>query len=386
LWLNRVANFLIVNTFLISVIRKVSAPVRNTHNQLQWLLVSFLAYFIFNYILNSIFGSYPGFIHQPIYVALLFTAVLISKYENIALILFWVRNALLAFCIASFFSIFLIPDIVLQQGYDAGFMPVRFWGLAAHANSMGPITVAGLCALICCPLKSRKIGYLAHTILLAMLIGTQSKAAIFAMALCYIYLLYLKIQSRLENQGKLSRGVSPMLVLLIGSMALLLTILLIFSESGYLDKYLGSQAAQSMLTLTNRDIIWRAAIAELYKNPLFGYGVTIFDENFRHQIAIASAIHGHNQLIHSLGAAGILGALALLAYAALLAKYAIKAAKSTKGLSVCLLLLITVRCITEIPLSLHASVSIEVIIHLSLLMMIVGANSAIKPNFLKDVS
>jgi len=63
---------------------------------------------------------------------------------------------------------------------------------------------------------------------------------------------------------------------------------------------------------SGRDQIWAQAIKEWTENPLFGYGPTIWSEEYREQVDMNYAFHAHSQLFQTLGESGIVGLCSLL--------------------------------------------------------------------------
>ena len=93
------------------------------------------------------------------------------------------------------------------------------------------------------------------------------------------------------------------------------------------------------------------------RNPLFGYGISMWNDSYRMQIGMDHAVSAHNQFLQTLSVAGTMGLIGLVVYLGVLVRYAIRAARRSQGLSVALLILVLLRCVTETPLQLESFLS-----------------------------
>src|SRR4029077_15069545 len=69
------------------------------------------------------------------------------------------------------------------------------------------------------------------------------------------------------------------------------------------------------------------------------------------------AVSAHNQFLQTLSVAGTIGLIGLAAYLAVLVRYAVRAARPSQALSIGLLILVLLRCVTETPLQLESFLS-----------------------------
>ena len=130
------------------------------------------------------------------------------------------------------------------------------------------------------------------------------------------------------------------------------TLVLMF---GNLDKLwlklAGGQVGSDVSSLSGRAQIWLAALDAWRANPLFGYGPTAWGPLHRLSIGMPFAFSAHNQFLQSLSGAGTLGLLSLLTYLGLLSVCAWRASAATRGVSLALLVIVLLRCMTEAPFS-----------------------------------
>ena len=141
---------------------------------------------------------------------------------------------------------------------------------------------------------------------------------------------------------------------------------------GLLDRvetYLDTREGTALMTLVGRTEIWNVALEEWRNHPAFGYGLTIWDLDYRAQIGIPSATHAHNQLYQSLASAGVTGVVGLTIYTATLLWFVLKTAKASHGLTLALFLLLFNYSISEVPLSM-SSYGPPQLMHLLLLMVV----------------
>lgn len=104
-------------------------------------------------------------------------------------------------------------------------------------------------------------------------------------------------------------------------------------SSNPLNAFFATQAGADLMSMTGRDQIWEVAVKEWRRNPLFGYGLSIWSEEHRARIGIPAAVTAHSQFYQTLSSAGIVGVVGLVFYFVALMWFAIKAAPLSKGIS-----------------------------------------------------
>jgi O-antigen ligase len=150
--------------------------------------------------------------------------------------------------------------------------------------------------------------------------------------------------------------------------------IVLFGDIGnQINMYFSSGAGADMMTMTGRDKIWAVALNEWHNNPMFGYGLTIWNEAYQAKIGIPGAVSAHNQFFQTLSSAGIIGVSGLFVYVTTLFWFSLKTAKSSQGLTIALFGVLIFRSISESAFTIN---SIE-FTHI-LLLMIIGAQ--FKPN------
>ena len=313
------------------------------------LLIAFGLFFLTNTVLPSALGTHPQFKHDYYYVLFPFAAVYASRMQDPETAIRFAKSALLIFLAASCVASFVAPELTIEHNYPS-LLPgvtIRFWGLETHANSMAPVALVYLLLAIHQPFERRWLQWLGLVIGVAVLVMAQSKTTWAAAAIAVPLLLVLRARAW---------GRAAFLLLTLGVL-LAVALLLLPSMGPSLEDILATQQAHEAATFTGRDVIWSLAVHEWMRNPLFGYGLTMWNDAYRMQVGLNHAVSAHNQFLQSLSMAGSIGLIGLLVYLGTLLRYAIRARHGSRGLSVALFILVLVRCITETPLSIDSFLS-----------------------------
>ncbi len=314
----------------------------------QLLLAAFVIFYICNNILNSVLGTYPSFSHNTLYVVLTFVAVFMSRDEPIEVFIRSVKLALLGMMVLSLAAAAALPDLAIQSDYK-GWIPglhFRLWGVGSNPNSIGPLALLLMMLELYCPSSHKAWRLLNYSLGLAVLVLAQSKTA-WAAGFAVLPILAWSRYGRAPTGGM---RISFALCLI--SVLVAATLVLMF---GNLDKLwlklAGGQVGSDVSSLSGRVQIWLAALDAWRANPLFGYGPTAWGPLHRLSIGLPFAFSAHNQFLQSLSGAGALGLLSLLTYLGLLSVCAWRASAATRGVSLALLVIVLLRCMTEAPFS-----------------------------------
>ncbi len=369
-------NFLVVCVLAIASVRFMFFIRRMHEIAGRLLLVGVLLFYLLsNYVINNLLGSHSQLSMQPFYAAAFILVFPLMHEGDLTSFVSFARDVLVAFCMAGMLLIPVLPDVVLQTNYAQGAFSLRFWGLASHANTMGPLLVVAIILTSSCRYMNRWFHVIVSFILIIGLFATQSKTSMLALVICFL----MKYVWNRFDPGQVDRSqfmavfsgraaaMSTMLVALV----LLVDFVLFVGSMGSIGSS-GGQARSEILSLTNRDIIWRAAFDEFQRSPWFGYGSGIFDEAFRYRVRIFSAANAHNQVMHTISMAGILGLWGLVVYVWTLGYFAFKKAAVDNGIAIMLYVLMLVRSITEIPFSIHSPTSVEVFLQVLLMAVLVS--------------
>ena len=264
------------------------------------------------------------------------------------------RNALILFVILSLLTILVKPNHVLDLSYSQGYIPglPRFFGLAPHATMMGLLSALAFWLLVTYPLKNQRNHFILLSLMFVSLILSQSKTVLVTFFLgLFIFYLFSKTDSP-PPATTYTKSFTKWMLLSIGLVFICLGLLsLQFMDlEKWIYQNISSETIHNLSTLTGRDVISAIALDEFYKSPIFGYGGSLFSPQYRAEIGMLFATHGHNQFIDTLGRAGLIGLSGYIALYSFLAYYSFKFAKRTRGLSLNLFLIIALYSITAIPI------------------------------------
>lgn len=340
------------------------------------LLLAFVMFWVGTVALPALFGANPHVSHDYAYPLVIgIAAVLATGIERDRAIQA-ARDAMLMLMAASLVFIPLQPTLVLDNAYGQGLIPglPRFAGIAPHAVAMGLLAQLGLLCLQASPYRHVWFNRLAWGIGLAALVMAQSKTAWVAFIACALCLIAFRSGPALWRRISDPKNPTMGVVAVLGVIAVLVTlggVLALSDLGGQIEDFLATSQGAQLASLTGRDKIWAIAYDEWLRNPVFGYGPTLWDSEFRASIALPNATHGHNQFMDTLSRSGTVGAVLLVVYAAVLLACSIRYASQSGGLSLALFVAITMRSVSEVPLALFGY-SMELIAHALLLGVLAG--------------
>jgi exopolysaccharide production protein ExoQ len=339
------------------------------------LIVALLLLFLTNVFTSGLLGTRPWLSHHHVYTILAgYAALLFTRHEGDAAIR-CMRNALFAFLVLSAACIVWRPEMVLTRNY-AGLIPgltVRYAGLGPHPNSLGPMAIVFLLCLWSLPHRARWLNPVGWFVGGTSLLLSQSKTSWGAFIFCACCLLYFRHGTSLvvrlaDSRRTLVPAASVALAML--TVSATVVVLMLSDAAEHVTAFFKSPMAANLTTMMGRDRIWEIAVQEWSNNPLFGYGLTMWNEEYRARIGMSYAYNAHNQFFQSLAMAGLVGVTGLLIYALILLGFVLKTTKASQGLTLALFLLMLFQSITEVPLSMTSGYGPVQQVHLLLLMVI----------------
>ncbi|MEO8020889.1 MAG: O-antigen ligase family protein [Polaromonas sp.] len=343
------------------------------------ILVGFFIFWLGTVAAPGLLGANPKLSHAYIYPLVIGMAAVLAQSDELNHAFRAARNALLLFMVAGLLLIPFKTSMVLETSYSQGLLPgvPRLAGLATHAVSLGMLAQIGLLCLLACPYRRMWLNRLAWAIGLGVLFMAQSKTAWISFILCSACIIAVRggpaFWRRVGDPVRPEFGIASLLAFMAAVAALLL--LLIFGDvGGRLGSFFDSAEGAQLASLTGRDRIWAVAWDEWQRNPVFGYGPSLWDASFRASIGMPAATHGHNQFMDTLARAGIVGVVALVVYALVLLVLSVRYARASHGISLALFVALAMRSISEVPLLLFGYGS-ELVTHMLLLMTLASAAS-----------
>ena len=341
------------------------------------LPVAFLTFWLCTVAAPALLGAHPQLSHDYVYPLVIgFAAVLATATER-DLAFGAARNALLLFITAGLLLLPFKPSLVLDASYTQGLLPgvPRLAGLAPHAVSLGMLAQLGLLCLLARPFQRAWLNRVAWTMGLGVLFLAQSKTAWISFVLCSACILAVRqgprFMRRVGDPVRPEFGIVALLAFMAAVVGL--AALLMFGEvDARLSSFFDSAQGAQLASMTGRDQIWAIAYDEWQRNPMFGYGPTLWDASFREAIGMPNATHAHNQFMDTLSRSGSVGAAALLLYALVLLVLSLRYARASGGLTLALFVALALRAISEVPLLLFGY-GPELIAHVLLLMALAAA-------------
>jgi O-antigen ligase len=124
-----------------------------------------------------------------------------------------------------------------------------------------------------------------------------------------------------------------------------------------------------LVTLTGRTEIWDITLRAWRENVLFGYGAGIWGPERQLQFHMFHVGHAHNQVVQTLGEAGLAGLGLLLYYLGTLLVASLRGFVASRGMVLMLLMLMLVLCVTEAPMRGEGLLAWQTFLQLMLVIM-----------------
>ena len=341
------------------------------------MVIAFLVFWLTTVVSPALFGAHPQFSHDYVYALVIGVAAALASGLERDQALKATRNGLFIIMLLSLLLIPIKPSFVMDTAYNQGLLPgvPRLAGITPHAVTLGLMAQLGLLMLLARPYARRWLNLSAWGVIGLALFLAQSKTAWLAFVLCSGAMMLVRHVPgwwrRVGDPLRPTIGLLSLVALLLG--VVLLALVFMFGDiSGRINNYVNTPAGAQLLSLTGRDRIWAIAWEEWRRNPVFGYGPNIWNEEFRAIIGMRNATHAHNQFMDTLSRAGTVGASGLVFYAVVLLGMSLRFARATAGLSMALFLALFLRAVSEVPLVM-LGYGPDLVIHVLLLMVLAAA-------------
>lgn len=356
LWLSRLTSLTLIGLTLPYFIAKALKQLGKS-TQISWPLIIIIIFGISSFLLPGFLGLIPYFDHRALYPVITMVAVYLAAKLNPLGTLRAIKWTVVAFLLASLAFIVIDSPRVLAPSYK-GWLPgigSRFWGLAPHANAIGPMAALIVFIEILCPARHKIIRLGVFACAALVLVLAQSKTAIAATAVGLGFIFYMHMTHRASdaspNSFQLHKGHLLLLTFGIAGGAALLVLVNLGMIDRFLNRLDSIGVTSSVQSMSGRTVIWEAALREYMNNPIFGYGPSLWGDEYRRAIGLNYAYHAHNQVLQTMAMAGTTGLIGLVTFLALTMLRAFQTCRATGGVSVALLVLLGFRVMTEVPLS-----------------------------------
>lgn len=318
------------------------------------LLTGYVVFWIGNYLAPSLFGHHPHTDKSALYNLVIGCAFVFCSAAAANKVVEYARSTIVAIVAASLLFAIAEPTLVMDQDYKQGFIPglPRLAGLAPHAIAFAFMVQIGMICLYARPFSRRLWNGVAWVVMLLALVMAQSKSIWFSGLLSVLYVAYT--QYRFALRSRLMDPSQPVMVVVMLASVLLVAAVTLLSMvfvdfQGGIARFMATNEGAQLASLTGRDQIWAAAWEEWQRYPVFGYGLTAFDDAHRAMIGISSATHAHNQVFDTLARSGTVGLASLLFYVAVLLYWALRYNAQSNGVAALLMIALLCKCISEVP-------------------------------------
>ena len=344
-----VSLFLVV-TSLVEIARGVIGDRRRAQpDPARSILVSMLAYFLGTMLIQAFASDHPDFEPRNFYVPIVLGAVYYQRPPTLTPVMDASRLAVLTLMVCSLAGIWLRPDFVMHRP-DKGWIPGvdwRLYGFAPHANALGPVALLGILIELLSPARSRMLHWLALGSAAAVVILAQPKTTWAAVPLMLLF-VWLPLNLRRATPGEDGARNFRRTVWTLSGVILLLVLMAVASV--VFDVWDAVETRSDLMTLTGRTQIWDITLRAWHENVLFGYGAGIWGPERQMQFNMFHVGHAHNQVVQTLGEAGLAGLALLLFYLGTLLVASLRGFMASRGMVLMLLILMLVLCVTEAPM------------------------------------
>lgn len=375
-WFNRMLSLIMVIVAIERIIHSLNQPAKKFNAAATWLIIIFIIFWLTNALSPAFFGSHTNITHEYLYPLIFGIAALLVSFPGSRRVLDVFRDGTFIFLIVGLILIPIKPGMVMDTSYTQGFIPglPRLAGLAPHANSLAILTQVFLLCLWVRPFQVVWINRSALTVGVIVIFLAQSKTVWLSFTVSALCILVARQGPKLwRNFGHTrQKEVSISIIMVFITCILGVGIAFLFGDlSGKIDHFFSSTEGAQLTSLTGRDKVWAIAFEEWHRNPIFGYGPTLFDAEFKQLIGMANATHAHNQFVDTLARSGLVGATGLVIYSLVLLVLCLRYCNTSGGLTLALFIALAFRSISEVPLTI-TSLNFEFMGHVLLLIVLAG--------------
>ena len=315
----------------------------------RWVLRAMLAFHLGTLAVLGLASEHPGFSHKDLYVPIVLLALGYQRIERLDAVLRWAKWLLFALMAGSLMAAVADPDFAIHRP-EAGVLPGidwRLFGLASHANTLGPAALLAIVLELYAP-SSRPIARSLHLLaaLLVILLAQSRTAwgAGLALVACVGVPVALSMASLRPHRPRAFRRATWTLL---GCIAALIVLSMALSSHGAIDAL---ARKLELATLNGRMLIWDITLQAWHENPAFGWGPEVWGLERQWRFHMFHVGHAHNQVVQTLGEAGLAGLALLAFYVGVLATAALSRFTASRGLLLALLVVLAARFVTEAPM------------------------------------
>ena len=320
-----------------------------------------IAYYFFSVVVSGILGNFRSMELNVIYAPIVFTGAALLTSNDFAKTLQTLRWVLFFPLLGSLLCIGLAPSLVIETGYK-GFLPgvtFRLAGFTEHANSLSVVSAIAL-LLEFSGYVRRRPNLLFVAVSAATLLLAQSKTSwmVFLLGAGLLLINWLRERSRTLQARNTALAVLASFFML-GSAA----VAFLFLKIDAIQRFLEADKT-GLVTFTGRTKIWAITWDEFLRSPLSGYGPAIWDLQYRMQHGMSYVGQAHNQIMQTLGQAGVIGVCSLIFYLIILITRSWRGWNKTHGLAFVFVAVLVIRGFSESPMRMIGMMDVDSFVHL----------------------
>lgn len=341
--------------------------------------IALLVYFFSCAVLPGLFGKVITLPMAHVMCFIVMTAIFAVRDHGDTQLVRAVQNALFLFMVLSLIANPFYPSMTRRYIDDELRLPYldyRFWGLSEHANSIATMSSTLLILTLVRPYTRMLVNIAALASGLAVLLMCQSQTSWIGTAAAVIVLLIYRLFGNRLKVPDFIRSPVFLVPLAIIATALLLVLIVDPPDMKWISD---TVLAVGDRVVTGRGRVWQIALEMFVDYPLFGYGLSAWDDDFRAHIGLSWAVHSHNQLMQILSMAGIVGFMGAAYYIKQLSVAAFRQGAAGRGLAPALLIYCVVKSTSETPMDIDQFFLIGNVAHVTLYMIAVSFDPARVP-------
>jgi hypothetical protein len=329
---------------------------------LSILILSLLSYAVLAPALSGIFGTAKVLSISWFIAPMVLVAIILIKDISGFNFIFFIKKILFIICFLSILFIPIFSSVVLEVSEESilpGFSS-RLWGIAPHANTLGPLAFLLIFIEMTEPSvsRARRWTYIFFGFLCFLL--AQSRTTWFAGFATLFWWFTVKKISKQDSNFDLISFFTLIAISVFSAMYLVAT--------GLSDQSAGS----AVVSMSGRERIWELAFAEWEYNFFFGYGPSIWNYEYRVDNMMSFAFHAHSQFFQTIGESGAIGLVSLSVYLVVLVFVSTRCDRRSRLLVLGLMMFILMRCITEPSFRTLTIVSGDFCLHLILMIVLIS--------------
>ena len=306
--------------------------------------ISVLLAFALPLILSLFFSSGPidSFVSRTYGPLILFSAGLFCNIKPSAVIEV-IKLCITGIIIISYVFLIIAPNVVMEP-YSSGvipFIPYRFWGVAPHANTFAPLVAILLIIELFYPFKSKLHHWIVMAAAIATLVLCQSKTVWVALTLAMLFIYGLEVSNKVNDKLQRMLIIVSMITCFLALLALFYVNDMSSLESMVFKKEYGGG------DFSGRVNIWKQSYLEFTRNPFFGYGPSIWSQEYRLNNGMNYAFHAHNQFFQLIGEYGAIGLMLFCMYICAVLNGIRFITQDFKRIIIAIFILLSIRSISE---------------------------------------